>query len=464
MRTLDLAGGLPSTVASVQTVDGVGAWGDGEIFFSQEATRSGLFRVPDSGGDPTPLTSIRAAQGETGHTYPQLLPGDDRVLFHIQRGGADGEIGVVSLSDGDVTTAGASSVPPIYVPSGHLLFLDSQSLLAAPFDIDALEMTGTRTAVVDHVINFRVAPSGTLVYAEGDDPRYARALVKIDRQGGREELPLPNAYYLFPALSPDGTRLALNVGVPEAAAFIEIHDLLRGGRQQVARASIPQWASDDRLVLSFFSSEQTGQAQIALRAMDSRAEPEILVETEHMAVPTDVSVDGVVVYYEIHPETGRDLWTISLEDETMPQEFLVTEHSENAAVFSPDGEWLAYVSDASAQLEVYVRPFPAGTPETLISINGGREPRWSADGTEIFYRRGREMLAADVTTHPVFQRGETTVLFEGDFAVDSGGQNQMYDVDSDGSFYIVRVPPGGGRLSFITNWLEELKRLVPTGR
>jgi serine/threonine-protein kinase len=170
-----------------------------------------------------------------------------------------------------------------------------------------------------------------------------------------------------------------------------------------------------------------------------------------------VSPDGTVLaYYEIHPQTERDLWLLPLDGSGEPQPFLITSASERSAVFSPDGRWLAYMSDISGREEIYVRPAdnPAGG-EVLVTVQGGREPRWAPDGSEIYFRSEDGLWAVPVTTAPRFTAGEPELLFTGSFVFEEGGRNQQYDVLPDGDFIMVEVPESNEELRVAVDWLDE---------
>jgi Tol biopolymer transport system component len=195
----------------------------------------------------------------------------------------------------------------------------------------------------------------------------------------------------------------------------------------------------------------------------------LLLASPHPKWATDISQDGrYLAYYEINPKTGRDIWILPLQGDKKPESFWVTPANERSGVFSPDGNWIAYASDESGRDEVYVQPFPK-SPKGLriVSAHGGREPVWSPDGRELYYRRRNQLVAVPVKTSPTFIPGQERVLFEGSFAEEIGGRNQFYSVSPDGQMFLM-VRQGDGTtpqsLRVIFNWFEELKRLVPNGK
>lgn len=175
------------------------------------------------------------------------------------------------------------------------------------------------------------------------------------------------------------------------------------------------------------------------------------------------SPDGrSLVFYEMHPETARDIWMLPL-DGGEPVQLAATAANERSPRISPNGRWLAYASNESGRDEVYVQPFPEPGRKEIISTNGGREPVWSPDGTELFYRRGDELLVVAVDAEREFRADTPRALFTARFAVPAGGLNQNYDVHPDGErfVFVQRDENVPRELRVVQNWFEELERLFP---
>ncbi len=194
-------------------------------------------------------------------------------------------------------------------------------------------------------------------------------------------------------------------------------------------------------------------------------DPELILAREHLLWPMSWSPDGrFLAITETHPESGRDIWVIPREGEPIP--FLVTPFQEGAAKYSPDGGWLAYVSDESGKSQVYVQPFPGPGQKVTLSTEGGAEPVWSPAGGELFYRRGSDMMVVDVTTEPTFSAGKPRLLFSGDYRVDTAG-HPSYDVSADGQRFLMVQDVRQEALTeihVVLNWTEELKRLAPADK
>ena len=231
-----------------------------------------------------------------------------------------------------------------------------------------------------------------------------------------------------------------------------------------------EWTPDSQRVI--FSSPRGGRPALFWRAADGTGTTEPLGQGEGGRFPQAVTPDGrVVVVLELSP--NADLITVALSGEPVSEDLLVTGFDERGAALSPDGRWFAYQSDASGEMEVYVRPFSNADSELHpISTNGGTSPLWAPDGSELFYVDDDRLLAVPVRTDPTFSRGTATVEIEGDYPLSTEANGVVirhYDIDPSGDRFILLKPTsatdsdGGGlrSLTFVLNWHEELKRLVP---
>jgi len=174
----------------------------------------------------------------------------------------------------------------------------------------------------------------------------------------------------------------------------------------------------------------------------------------------------LLVFVELNPNTQRDIWVLRLSDRKL-QPFLRTRFNETVPRFSPDGHWLAYMSDESGHYEIYIQPFPGPGGKYQISSEGGAEPVWNPNGRELFYRSGYKMMAVDVMTQPSFSTGKPRVLFEGLYL--PSGVTPSYDVSPDGQRFLMlkaaqQGQPAAVQINVVLNWFEELKQKVPVGK
>ena len=266
-----------------------------------------------------------------------------------------------------------------------------------------------------------------------------------------------------PQLSQDGTRVAYrNLSTGD----IWIRDLDRNSdtRLTVEGQDIyPTWGLDRDTIT--FSSDRGGNFVLYTRRADLSQGAEVLAASTGALISGNWSGDGqVFVYYEVSSQdTNRDIWTLSPGSEPTP--FLVTPFNERAPQLSPNGEWLAYVSDQSGLDQVYVTPFPTGGSVVPVSTTGGSEARWSRDGRELFYRLGSQMWSVAVEMEPEFSIGRVQLLFDVVYDRDVNGVgNPNYDVSLDGERFLM-VQSGIGAtvpIHLVQNFFTELERLVPT--
>lgn len=351
-----------------------------------------------------------------------------------------------------------------YVPTGHLLYARPGSVLAAPFDLDRLEVTGPSVPVLEGVSgnNFAVSRSGTLAYVSGEPPSNLRRLVWVDRTGGADPLPIEPGRIGPARIAPRGRFLAFPMDDD-----VWVHDLERGTTSRLTQESSNYyllWTPDGERIV--FTSLREGTPTLWCKRVDGSEDARPLAPSEDAQIAGSFSPDGrLLAFHAIHPETGGDLSILPLEGDEAPIDFLATPAWEGAPQFSPDGRWLAYVSDETGRFEIYVRPYPGPGRKWQISRDGGRSPLWPPDGSELFYRSGDAMMAVDVTTEPSFDAGAPRVVFRGEYWNAAFGDVLDYDVSSDGEHFLMVQEEETSepvRIHVVLNWFEELKRLVPT--
>ncbi|MFQ5616168.1 MAG: protein kinase, partial [Anaerolineales bacterium] len=453
-----------------------GSWGaDDNILFAPRPN-SGLARVSARGGDPELITTPDSTEGELGHYYPNVLPGGKAVLFTIrERGGySETRISVLSLQTGEWRTLVERGTSPHYVPTGHLIYAGAGALLAAPFDLERLQVTGSPVRILDGLMTLRgaefsVSEDGTLVYVPGAGTWPERTLVWVDRQGRAQTLPFPARTYSAPRLSPDEQRLGISIIDPQKGnpdvwvCGLAHHTSTRlTFNPNVDVYSI--WTPDGKQV-TFASSSPRGPPDLFWKSAAGTGAEERLTAMEQAQFPTCWSPDGgFLLFTDEHPETRFDIWLLAMADARKPKPWLRTEFNETAAVFSPDGRWVAYQSDESGRYEVYVRPFHGRGAKQQVSMEGGTEPLWAPRGRELFYRNGDKMMVVEVQTESDFTATKPKLLFEGRYLTNRIMAN--YDIPGDSQrFLMIRNDQEAAptQLRIVLNWFDELKRLVPGG-
>ena len=480
LKKVSVSGGAPLTLCDAPDSRG-GSWvSDDTIVFTPIAA-GGLWQVSAAGGTPQQLTSFDLTKGETGHWFPQSLPGGRAVLFRVQPRSLN-RIEVLSLETGERKVLIERGTDARYVPTGHLVYAQGETpgtLLAVPFDSERLEVTGAPAPILEGVMQspvsnlaqFSFSSQGSLVYVPGGVQEQGFTLVWVDRQGAVDPLPAPPRVYLNARLSPDGQRMAVTIA--ENPSDVWVYDISRDTLTRLTFEGdnrLPVWTPDGERVT--FRSDREGPRNIFWKPADGSGAAERLTTSAGEQTPSSWSPDGqLLAFYERYAdETGttsnRDIWVLPLEAERKPQPFLQTPFEETAGMFSPDGRRLAYVSNESGRLEVYVQPYPGPGGKWQISTEGGTEPVWARNG-ELFYRNGNEMMAAEITTEPTFSAGTPRLLFEGNYQ-SSGGALAQYNVTSDGQRFLMIQPvepeQPATQIHVVLNWFEELKQRVPSGQ
>ena len=475
LQKVSVFGSPPITICELPADLRGASWGEDDvIIFGTVASSGGLIRVSGAGGEPEAITTPE--QGR--HTWPDILPGGAGVLFTVDQSGGlgDEDIALLDLDTGEYHVLIPGGTFPRYSPTGHIVYGVEGTLRAVAFDLDTLEVTSDPVPVVEGVLmksggaaSFDLSETGSLVYISGSSGGIrTSSLVWVDRDGREEMLPLPPGDYLDPRLSPDESALALSVG-DSGERDIRVFDLARLSPSRITFGGgnrSPVWSPNGEQLVFFDQASD----RLLLAPSAGGGATETLLEGTGTQVPTSWIADGqVVAFYVLSPDTRRDLWVLPMDGDQTPVPFLVTPFHERAGAFSPDGRWLAYVSDESGRDEVYVCPYPSDpSQEVTISTDGGRGPVWSRDSRELFYQNGEQMMVVAVESGESFRPSPPKLLFAGSYVQPiSQGLFPQYDVSQDGRFLMMKsaVADDGGTLAqvvLVQNWFEELKRLVPT--
>ncbi len=484
LSRIDVSGGPPIAVAEVGSAAG-GAWGtDGTMFVSSQvdAGQRVLLRVPAAGGRAEEMKNASAVARQIGWT--QFLPDGKHFLYYASSKTAQ-ESGtyVTSPGGGEPRLIFAGNSRVVYARPGYLLFVRDGTLMAQRFDAKQLRVTGEAmplaqdvevSAVTEEPV-FTVSQNGTLVYASGaaEDAQilwYDRSGKIISRTGAPGD-------YGTPSISAAGTRLAVSYTAESAGSPPDIwaFDLVRGVKTRITSSPMINadafWSPDGRNIC--FVSNRAGQFRLYEKAADGTGTAVPLVPRDDPAAAEffgSWSADGryLAFQHSIGPSVASnygpasgEIWGVALTGDRKP--FPVVQNGQFVAIqpaLSPDGKWLAYVSDETGQQEVYVVPFPHGSGKTQISSGGGGWPRWSRNGKELFYRATNKLMSVGVEERKgELVIGKTQALFPIDPA--PGGLGSMYDVSADGKKFVV-VSESSQRLSqpltVVVNWPALLKK------
>jgi serine/threonine-protein kinase len=406
------------------------------------------------------------------------------VLFTaMDSAGISKEVMLVDLETGErinLFTHGGSLAR--YLASGHIAYGLDGSLMVVPFNLESRQVTGRSEAVLDGLLmgfsmgsslaHFAGADNGTLTYVSGPLVSAGSRLVRVDRAGNAAPLGQMEKRLFGPRFSPDGSRLAMFVAISGEPGQVWVRDL---GRGTLTRLTLegegywPVWSPDGRRIAFPSRRDSSPVVDLAWIEADGSSGAEWLTQSELSEQPTTWTPDGKTLIYHRndHPETAWDVMALEPGEAGEPRVLLGTRFIEAQADISPDGRWLAYVSDESGRFEVYVRSYPDLERKWQISSDGGAEPVWSPDGRELFYRdeEGRVMTVVPITIEPDFSPGRPELLFEGEY-VPSPGFGRNYDVAPDGRSFVMveQVLPEDieAELQVVVNWFTELAELAPT--
>ena len=473
LKKVSVRGGTPITLCPVRYALGA-SWGsDGTIVFSdQEGKR--LARVSADGGEPAAVPGGGPLADGAWFTFPELLP-DERGLLVTIISGISPRVVFISSETGEHRTLVERGRGAHYVPTGHLIYAGEGGVVAQRFDVATLQLGGSPVPVLDGVrieayagaMQWTFSANGLLAYVPGVDAGISTP-VWVTRDGVEELVPLDPARYGWFDLSPDGSRLAIQID--GLTSDVWVYDFERGGEPtrftSEGNNSSPLWLPDGSRVS--FVSDTVGPGHSApegifVKAVDGGAREWLWGDNANGrdVLPAGWSSEGVFTLGLVSPDTGSDIWVLPEgSDEAEP--FLIAPFDQYGLTFSPDGRWAAYMSDHTGQHEVYVKRYPPTDEAWQLTTDFGKEPVWSHGGDEIFYNRGGEIFSVAVNTDSEsgldFEPPQP--LFAGPYVTVGGPE---FDVAPDGRFLLLKEQeqPPPTQIQIVQNWHEELKRLVP---
>jgi len=484
LQKISVEGGSAITLCNATNARG-GSWGEDGNILAALNINGGLSRIPSAGGPPTLVTDLQS--GEATHRWPQILLGGKAVLFTASQSPTAfdaADIDVMSLADHRRKTLVRGGTFGRYLPSGHLVYVNRGTLFAVPFDLDRLEVRGTPAPVLDQIgynaaqgsAQLDISQTGTLIYRSGGAGGGLLTVAWLDGAGKTQPLLEKPGAYGRPSMSPDGQRLALEV-MDGSGTDIWLYDWQRDTMTRLTfngNASTPLWNPDGRYI-AFLA---TGEGMSVTRS-DGSGKPQPLTQSKNFQVPWSFTPDGKrLAFYEQDSKTSFDLWTVPLESDSAglragkPEVFLQTPADERTPSFSPDGRWLAYVSDESGTFQVYVRAFPDKGGKWQISNSGGWLPMWSRNGHELFFETldNHIMVVAYAEKGDSFEADKPRVWSEKQL----GGltlTSRNVDLAPDGKRIVALMPvetaeaqKAQNHVIFLENFFDEVRRKVPVGK
>jgi eukaryotic-like serine/threonine-protein kinase len=486
LMKVSVDGGVPVTLCNAAHLFGASWALDNSIIFANDES-SGLFRVSAEGGNPESLTTLDKAKEEYSHRLAHCLPDGKSVLFTIMRDPWDQQprTALLDLKTLKLHVLMENAADARYVPTGHLVFLRQGTLMVVSFDLGRREVTGQPLPAIANVMQalnsknseyntaagqFSISDSGWLVYAEGGIlPDSQDSLAWVDHKGRAEAIASFKAPFFGPHLSPDGQRIAyMTLGREER---IWVYDLNRGTASQLTgegKASQAAWTPDGKRLV--FAWAKALRFNLYWQPADGSSAMERLTTSDYLQYPGSWSPDGATLtFVEYHPDTGADIFLLDLRSRRITP-FLNSRAFEGFPEISPNGRWMAYVSDESGRFEVYVRSFPGPGGKWLISQEGGIARLWARNGKQLFYyqRDGGQIWAVDVRANDGFSASKPRLLFKAPGWV-GGDPIRSWDVSLDGQRFLMVTTEGAKptpvtELVFVMNWFQDLQRLSPTAK
>ncbi len=478
LRKIPVSGGAPVPICDlVSTEFSGGQWSaDGSIVFIP-AFNEGLWTVPAEGGTPRLLLDTDEQQDQVAYLYPAILPEGKGVLFSSMPGRAkvadDFDIAVLEPGADTARVLIRGAINAKYVPAtGQVVYLQGGALIAVPFDLGRLAVTGTPRVVLDRIDTFgwgygsyAFSQNGTLVYESAKIQGRGPRLALVDPTGATQPITdartLPGEF----DVSPDGRRVVLRAIA--ASDDLWTYDLATGNGLPLTASPpdevAPLWRSPMEIV---FGTRKGSLYSIRSDGSGDRTELSVGTNGRY---PSSFSPDGsTLAFVETDRSTKRDIWLLPMEGDRTGRPLVNTRFDEWAPRFSPDGRWLAYISDETGRAEVYLLPVSPGGGRLPVTRGGGEWAEWGRDG-ELFFSRGTTVLSVRVDEQGRVVRPERVVLesltLEGDpVNLDDMSGNSFFRVMPDGKRFVVKFGPASlspPYFNVILDWFDELRGTVP---
>ena len=478
LKKISISGGAPVSIADTSANPVLPNWGvDDRIVYGQFGTGK-IMRVAANGGTPELLCEMKTKM----LFGPQILP-DGKSVLVSQYDFSKYRIIVQSLKSGQgKELMSVEGTVARYLPTGHIVYMVGHNLFAVPFNLAKLELAGGRIPMVEGIVwhgttnapQVAISESGTLVYISGTTRAATpnqNTLVWVDRNGKEESLGAAPNDYGGPGISPDGMRVVVSVGTD-----IRIWDVVRKNLTKLTfdknDARTPIWTPDGKRIVYWSNHRNEAFGGVYWRAADGTGEVEKLASIPDRAYPCSMSSDGkTLVLQEVLSMANTDLSLLSMEGNRTRKLLLQTESIESQPKISPDGRWIAYASNESGGMEIYVSPFPVvNKGKWQVSNGGGFFPLWAPDGQELFYLSWTSAMAVAVETKSAFSFATPKALFR-NTNIGFSFLGASWDIHPDGKRFLMMKPLASTgaapataaprKINIVLNWFEELKQKVP---
>jgi hypothetical protein len=416
-------------------------------------------RISENGGQIESVTTIQP-QTDIDHHGPELLPGQDVLLYAVHGPRNRFSIAAQSLTTGERRTVVESGYAPRYLASGHLVFGRGSSLMTVEFDPRTLATRGDPVTAVEQVsgdpssgdTNYRLSQNGLLMYV-ARAPRTERVLTWVDRAGRETPIAVPARAFNQPKLSPDGKHLAFTAG-ENNRGDVWTYDIASGTLSRLTEDGAnwaPIWTQDG---LSLIFGRDAGDQSQIVRQRVGGGTPQTLATSIYDLWPTSIAADGAV--FVTHDPPTSDYFLSVIRGTTL-EPLLKNANSPRVGRLSPDGRWLAYEETVSGRVEIFIQGYPNAEFRRQVTVDGGRNVMWRRDGRELYFRRGQGFYAMSIDTAASPKWGQPVRLFEGRYV--SAAPWPDYDVAGDGRLILVKPAPLEGAaapISVVVNWMGEV--------
>ena len=463
---IEIPSGRPQVLCDVEERSGATWNRDDVILFGGP---KGLSKVSARGGNPVLATKI--SEKEEAHRWPWFLPdGKHFVFLGDANTTEDHHVRIGSLDSQETQILFGAISRIVYAPPGNLLYVNQGSLVTVPFNAKSLKVTGDVETVADriaqvgenHDFDFSVSETGTLSYQIGS---YNSQLTWFDRTGKKLGTAGNATSFSHMALSPDANSAALGlVDADGRDSDVWIYDFKRGTSIRLtvdpAGDGTPVWSPDGTKVVFGSSRNTVGYVNLYVKAANGTGEEQLLLQSSSSQFATSWSKDGHFLLFENW--IGKaEIWMLSMVGDPGPKPLLKSSlFNQTQAVFSPDGKFISYTSDESGHPEVYVQRFPITSDKWPISSGGGFQPKWRADGKELFYLdEENRMMAVDIKAGSTFESGIPHLLFDASALKYLGGNN--FAVTPDGQRFLLGLSVEAEQsapMTVVLNWTEGLKK------
>ncbi|MEO8564165.1 MAG: protein kinase [bacterium] len=464
-----IEGGTPQLLATAPGTFNGASWSTTGVIVT--SGNLALYAIPETGGTVRELSKAEKSKGEVFQDAP-IVVDDAKVVLYASwpsSSPASAKIAIASLESGEVTVLNLVGLTPLGVIDGMLFYVTaSGAIMAVPIDVARRRVEGTPVQVATDVsINATtglaraaLSATGTLFFASGTLESQA---VLADMHGSATiVLGAPRAY-AFPRYSPDGTQLAMTIGTSDQRD-VWLYDVASGAASRLTTEGRtnerPEWTPDGKRVL--YRTDRDGRSTIWWRPADLSAAAQPLLARQDQIFEAVLSPDGRNIAYQLDT-TGADIYYSALQGDTTPKPIANSRAIESMPRISPDGRWIAFVTDESGTNQIVMQPFPGPGPRIQLSAAGGSEPVWSRDGSRVFYRGDGVIMAARVRTSPTLGVLGRDSLFADDF-VHSTNPHANFDVSPDGSHLLMLKPISEEQMIVVSNWSSGLKTRIAQKR